>query len=137
MTETVPGWIIYWCVHIHSQGKLNTSKWKNDVTMYATFLYENEVPGLEQATVVTMATRVLQPLKRAFLCIPPECLTTCNIWRGLKIFISQDVWSLQRIVLKFFSCSTKQGVAALTKSWYKELDDDRSCTTLETDDVLT
>ena len=37
---------------------------------FATFLYENEAPGLEQAAVVTMATRVLQPLKRAFLCIP-------------------------------------------------------------------
>ena len=36
----------------------------------STFLYENEAPGLEQGAVVTMATRVLQPLKRAFLCIP-------------------------------------------------------------------
>ena len=36
---------------------------------FATFLYENEAPGPEQAAVVTMATRVLQPLKRAFLCI--------------------------------------------------------------------
>ena len=26
MTETVPRWIIYLCVHIHSQGKLNESK---------------------------------------------------------------------------------------------------------------
>ena len=46
-----------------------------------------------------MATRVLRPLKRAFLCIPPECLTACKIWRGLKIFISQDFWFLQRLVL--------------------------------------
>ena len=37
---------------------------------FATFLYENEAPGLEQAAVVTMATRMLRPLKRAFLCIP-------------------------------------------------------------------
>ena len=37
---------------------------------FATFLYENETPGLEQATVITMATRVLQPLKRAF-CVYP------------------------------------------------------------------
>ena len=36
----------------------------------ATFLYENEAPGLEQVAVVTMATRVLRLLKRAFLCIP-------------------------------------------------------------------
>ena len=43
------------------------------------FLYENEAPGLEQAAVVTMATRVLRPLKRAFLCIPPERLTACKI----------------------------------------------------------
>ena len=28
MTETVPRWIIYWCVHIHSQGKLNESMWR-------------------------------------------------------------------------------------------------------------
>ena len=47
----------------------------------ATFLYENEAPGLEQAAVVTMATRVLRPLKRVFLCIPPECLTACKIWK--------------------------------------------------------
>ena len=39
-------------------------------------------PGLEQAAVVTMATRVLRPLKRAFVCIPPERLTACKIWRG-------------------------------------------------------
>ena len=48
-------------------------------SFFATFLYENETPGLEQAVVVTMATRVLRPLKRAFLCIPPECLTACKI----------------------------------------------------------
>ena len=52
-----------------------------------------------------MATRVLRPLKRAFLCIPPERLTACKIWRGLKIFISQDVWFLQRLVLK---CNRKR-----------------------------
>ena len=38
---------------------------------FATFLYEDEAPGLEQAAVATMATRVLRPLKRTFLCIPP------------------------------------------------------------------
>ena len=37
---------------------------------FATFLYENEAPGLEQAAVVTMATRVLRPLKRAFYASP-------------------------------------------------------------------
>ena len=31
-----------------------------------TFLYENEASGLEQTAFVTMATRVLRPLKRAF-----------------------------------------------------------------------
>ena len=46
---------------------------------FATFLYENEAPGLEQAAMATMATRVLHPLKRAFLCIPPERLTACKI----------------------------------------------------------
>ena len=44
-----------------------------------TFLHTNEAPGLEQAAVVTMATRVLRPLKRAFLCIPSERLTACKI----------------------------------------------------------
>ena len=48
-----------------------------------------------------MATRVLHPLIRAFLCIPPEYLTACKIWREVEIFISQDVWFLQRLVLKF------------------------------------
>ena len=28
MTETVPRWIIYWYVHLHSQGKLNKSMWR-------------------------------------------------------------------------------------------------------------
>ena len=68
---------------------------------FATFLYENEAPSLEQAAVVTMATRVLRPLKRAFLCISPgvpNCMQ--NLKGGLKIFISQDVWFLQRLVLK-------------------------------------
>ena len=46
---------------------------------FATILYENEVPDLKEAAIVTIATRVLQPLKRAFLCILPECLTACKI----------------------------------------------------------
>ena len=53
-------------------------------SFFATFLYENEAQGLEQAAVVIMATRVLRPLKMAFLCIPPERLTTCKIWRGVE-----------------------------------------------------
>ena len=53
-------------------------------SFFATFLYENEALGLEQAAVVIMATRVLRPLKMAFLCIPPERLTTCKIWRGVE-----------------------------------------------------
>ena len=55
-------------------------------SFFATFLYENEAPGLEQAAVVTMTTRVLRPLKRAFLCIPPERLTACKILRGVENF---------------------------------------------------
>ena len=35
-------------------------------------------PGSEKAVVVTMETRV-QPIKKAFLCIPPECLTSCKM----------------------------------------------------------
>ena len=53
--------------------------------------------------------------KKGIFVHPPERLTTCKIWRGLKIFISQDVWFLQRLVLKGliivrvwpFSCVTK------------------------------
>ena len=70
-----------------------SDQWRNFMEKYmkfhsffAMFLYENEAPGLEQAVVVTMATRVLRPLKRAFLCIPPESLTACKIWRGVENF---------------------------------------------------
>ena len=38
--------------------------------------------------------------KKGILVHPPECLTACKILRGLKIFISQAVWFLQRLVLK-------------------------------------
>ena len=38
--------------------------------------------------------------KKGIFVHPPDCLTTCKILRGLKIFISQDVWVLQRLVLK-------------------------------------
>ena len=72
--------------------------WDREINIslfFATFLNENEALGLEQAAIVTMVTRMLQPIKRAFLCIPPECLTTCKFEVGLKIFISQDVWSLE------------------------------------------
>ena len=44
-------------------------------------------PGLEQAAIVNMATRLLQPLTRAFLCIPPEYLTACKIWREVENFL--------------------------------------------------
>ena len=30
--------------------------------------------------------QLLQPLKRAFLCIPPEFLTACKIWRMVETF---------------------------------------------------
>ena len=41
---------------------------ENNISLFfASPLYENEAPGLEQAAVVTLATRVLRPLKRAFL----------------------------------------------------------------------
>ena len=38
--------------------------WDKEISIslfFATFLYENEAPGLEQAAVVTMTTRVLRP----------------------------------------------------------------------------
>ena len=40
---------------------------ENISLFFASSLYENEAPGLEQAAVVTLATRLLRPLKRAFL----------------------------------------------------------------------
>ena len=41
---------------------------ENNISLFfASPLYENEAPGLEQAAIVTLATRVLRPLKRAFL----------------------------------------------------------------------
>ena len=39
---------------------------KISLFFFTTFLYENEAPYLKQAAVVTMAIRVLQPLKRHF-----------------------------------------------------------------------
>ena len=49
-----------------------------------------------------MATRVLRPSKRAFLCIPPECLTACKIWRGVENFhCPRCLTVLQRLVLKW------------------------------------
>ena len=45
------------------------SAWDREINIsffFATFLYENEAPGIEQAVVVTMATRVLPPLQRTF-----------------------------------------------------------------------
>ena len=49
------------------------------------FFYENETSGLEQAAVVTMATRALRPFV-TFLWILLECLTACKIWRGVENF---------------------------------------------------
>ena len=37
---------------------------------FATFLYENGAPGLEQAVAVAMAKRALQPLKGHFWASP-------------------------------------------------------------------
>ena len=47
--------------------------WDREINIslfFATFLNENEALGLEQAAIVTMATRMLQPIKGEFLCIP-------------------------------------------------------------------
>ena len=44
--------------------------WDREINI--SLFFENEAPGPEQAAVVTMATRVLQPLKKEFLCIPSE-----------------------------------------------------------------
>ena len=45
---------------------------ENNISLFfASSLYENEAPGLEQAAVVTLATRVLRPLKKGIFVLPP------------------------------------------------------------------
>ena len=61
--------------------------WDREINIslfFATFLYENEALGLEQAAVVTMATRVLQPFKGYFCASPwaPNCMQ--NLKGGWK-----------------------------------------------------
>ena len=71
--------------------------WDREINIslfFSDVLYENEAPGLEQAAVVTMATSAATFKKGFFLPPPPS---------GLKIFISQDVWFLQRLVLDYFA----------------------------------
>ena len=64
------------------------SAWDREINIslfFATFLYENEAPGLEQAAVVTMATT----LKKGIFVHPPwvpNCIQKFEV--GLKIFIS-------------------------------------------------
>ena len=55
------------------------------------FLYENKAPGLEEAAVVTMATRVLHLLKEHFCAPLLSAKPYAKFEGGLKIFISQDV----------------------------------------------
>lgn len=50
-----------------------------------------------------MVTRVLLHLERTFLVHPPEYLSACKIWRRLNIFISQDVWFIQRLFLALYT----------------------------------
>ena len=58
----------------NKRSSIEYKAWDREINIslfFATFLYENEAPGLEQAAVDTIATKVLRPLKRAFLCTPP------------------------------------------------------------------
>lgn len=57
----------------------------NILYFFGVILYENEAPGREQAAVVTMETRVLQPIM-AFLCILSECLTASKNLTGVENF---------------------------------------------------
>ena len=120
MTETVPRWIIYWCVHIHSQGKLNESKWRRmmslcmvEVPIYnvvfslrkrinISLLFLRRFWGLRPRTSSRCyyGNKSAATFKKGIFVHPPECPTVCKIWRGLKVFISQVVWFLQRLVLK-------------------------------------
>ena len=64
------------------------SAWDRKINIslfFATFLYENEAPGLEQAAVFTMATT----FKKGIFVHPtwvPNCIQKFEV--GLKIFIS-------------------------------------------------
>ena len=64
------------------------SAWDREINIslfFATFLYENEAPGLEQAAVFTMATT----FKKGIFVHPPwvpNCIQKFEV--GLKIFIS-------------------------------------------------
>ena len=64
------------------------SAWDREINIslfFATFLYENEAPGLEQAAVVTMATT----FKKGIFVHPrwvPNSIQKFEV--GLKIFIS-------------------------------------------------
>ena len=59
---------------------------ENNISLFfASSLYENEAPGLEQAAVVTLATRVLRPLKKGIFVLPlwvPNCMQ--NLKGGWK-----------------------------------------------------
>ena len=98
----------------------------NILLFFATFLYDSETPGLEQGAVVTMATRVLRPLKIAFLCILPECLTACKIWRGVEIF------HFPRCLILSETCSSweiNHGILRLAEYYFifEKIDNNRFC----------
>ena len=73
---------------------------KISLFFFATFLYENEAPYLKQAAVVTMATRVLQPLKRHFCASPwvPNCMH--NLKGGWKFGFPKVFDSYRDLLLK-------------------------------------
>ena len=124
MTETVPRWIIYWCVHIHSQGKLNKSKWRRMMSLYMVEVTIcNVVFSLRQRNKnFTLFLRRFcmkmrpqasnkQPLlpwqreccdlKNGIFVHPPECLTAFKNLKGVENFhFPFPIWFLQRLVLK-------------------------------------
>ncbi|PFX30130.1 Uncharacterized protein C12orf56-like [Stylophora pistillata] len=71
------------------------------------FLHGNQAPGFKQAGIVTMVTRVLQSLKRAFLCIPPECLTACKI-HDVAEFLGGDLNTKNQHILIVYIKTSKQ-----------------------------
>ena len=58
-------------------------------------------PRLRTSSRCYHGNKSAAPFKKSIFVHPPEHLTACKIWRGVEIFISQDVWFLQRLVLKF------------------------------------
>ena len=69
------------------------SAWDREINIslfFATFLYENEAPGLEQAAVVTMAERLALKCLHHPLCVSVNLAAEGDLWCEL---LSSDKYS--------------------------------------------